>query len=362
MAQEIDAKNQRHGLLEGMQSLARSEGSQRALSPAIKRNDPEMLKVREDYYRQLLKVRPRRRAERPTRRYIRHELRRIKAIQKPTLLNIILFNRRVNRAFNWLRGRQHNFATHEQQVFGLQQSISAAESAAQITDKIRSIGLNFQDEAFVKKNVAMGLDYFPVPLTEPGVKNAQIIAHVKRLEGTDAYYVERFDAISRPTLADVIRGADGPKVSFSMVEGVQFTAVEAGNLVNGRPIQKEVDGQMVWFTRDAGKTGGLSEPFQSTVLDSIRSYNLKETQDEVSLTKLKETLAAGGRAAVTHLLPGGETETMKVGVSPNGHVLYFYNSNDRVVDINDHQSRLHAARDIVQMVPVPKLETSRMHI
>lgn len=315
------------------------EAQYRVDNPASHRKDPYNLNLQKKHYeavllesRNMKKLTP---EERNALRYVRHEIRRLNAQLEPNLWKTILYNDLINRMFNFLLGRQANYSNHGQILKSYEKATVLETNFTNIQKSMRDLGFQGNIEQILKKWMASNLSEFSLRHTEPNSPKTEFVLHFKKLPGTDAYYFNNFDAISRPTPESILKNdPNNPRMNFSIIGGIQFTAQEAAQLTNGRPIQKDVNGEKMWYTQDATSPNGLRQ--KSFDLEgALSEWKIKEMQNPSERKVLLNALTSGNQKPVTLLLPNGHEQKVYVKVAWNVDQLAFSNKEGQFVDAHN---------------------------
>src|SRR6185437_2325036 len=92
----------------------------RVNNPMTAKNDPLLLQKQVNHYKAVLdryrKFRGLTSEERKTRRFLRHEVRRLTAAAYPKIATRLLYNKVINAGLNWLLGRYANYTRHKKQL------------------------------------------------------------------------------------------------------------------------------------------------------------------------------------------------------------------------------------------------------
>jgi hypothetical protein len=317
------------------------ESQHRVNNLAAKVNSPAALELREkflvnaiDAFRKTrdLKLTP---AERETRTYLRHELRRTRALQKPTLLKRIIFNRWVNRRINNLIGRKGIFRQHDKMVEAFETKTALSVNAANLQDELRALGFRGQVEEPVKRMMAGNLKEFAFPHVDIHRPDTDFVFHVKKMPGSDAYFLEKFVASHRQTKQEVLRGQPAmPPLVVSLKNDVVFNADEARILAAGQAVNKNPLGTTVWYVTE-NQFGGIKE-IDYDLAGQLGRLPIKEMQTAESASLVK-SVAQGKAIAVTLLLSGDEsakaTIQLRVDNQKNPY-LHITSADGQVIDTN----------------------------
>lgn len=340
------------------------EAKYRVENPAAKRDDPMTLEHYKKNYQAIIqayrKVKGKTDDEKNTLRYIRHEVRRINAKLKPTLLKRILHNRVVNWAFNTLLGRQANYTQHKEKFELYEKWATLETNSKELQKQLSAKGFTVNLEQALQKRMSHNLPEFTLRYRDAEHNQTDYVLHFKKIPGTDAYYFKSFDTILRPTVESVLKNdPNSPKLSFSTTDEVKFTAQEAAALISNRPVKKELDdGVQKWYARDVLSPTGMRQ-LDFDVHSALKGYAIKEMKTPAARTALTNALESGRRREVTLQLPGGAEEKVMVGVSGNVKDLNFYSQSGRYLNVDDLMSASSKAVKVFQKTLAKKEEQTQ---
>lgn len=354
-------------LLDALLLHTHQEVSYRLARPAVSRNDPVTLELQESHFRNVLeayrKAKELTPAERSTRRYLRHALRRSRLRQRP------LAYRLVYQAASWLVntaiGRRSNIVQHRKQIATYEKGVAVEQNVQLLGESLRSAGFGLVPEQTLQDRLKHQLPSFDIRYNDPNYPKTDFILHIKKLPGADAYYLAGFDALSTPTLKDVLstlhnQGKKGsmesqPRMQFDRTNGYEFSAKEASNLVNGRPILKEVAGEAQWFRPGASLSAGEYRP-EFDVQTALRELPIKEMKQPISRNNLVVALQEGAQREVTLQLSGGQEEKALISVAADARSVQLHSPEGRYLDLNDFANRLSVACQTHQQAQVRRLQ------
>lgn len=315
---------------------AEQEAAHRVQNPLSRRADPDVMDHLKKQYESILtryaKTRELTPAERKTRSYIRHEVRRFRAKLQPTIARSIIHFRPVNWLLNSLLGRQENLREHDRLVSTIDKNTSTAYNIEQLHGQMAKVGFTGQIETALKRMIDLDVPSFSVRHIQPSVSDASFLLHFEKIPGRDVYYLKSFDAMPRHSFQSAITDdQNSPKINFPLNKSLSFSPAEAGNLTNGRPVQKELNGNPVWYMRDASGVPSLQQrPFD---LDqALTDLKINGPINPSERTKLLRTLGSGGAAAVTLTARNGQVETYRIKVGYNADRLIFMDADGRYLD------------------------------
>ena len=345
-------------LLDAMLLHTKQEVAYRMNNPAARRDDPVSRQLQLDHYRSVLdafrKTKDLAPAERSTRRYLRHAIRRNKLRGRP--LTYQLAYRSASWIVSTLLRRRSGVVRHRKELAAFEKGAAVEQNVHLLGDQLRRAGFNLVPEQALQQHLQHQLPRFDLRYSDPNHSKTDFVLHFKKLPGADAYFFAGFDAISRPTLQDVIkRNENNPKMAFSMIEGPAFTANEAAQLAAGRPIQKDVAGQPLWFRPNMPSPVGEHRP-DFDLLRSVGELPIKEMKHAISRNNLLAALQSGEQREVTLQLPGGREEKALLSIAADLGGVQVHTKEGRYLDIADYTKRLTAAKLNQQQAQVRKLQ------
>jgi hypothetical protein len=315
---------------------AEQEAAYKVQNPLTRKDDPAILQHLKGQYENILsafrKTRGLSREERKTRAYLRHEVRRLRAKLQPTIFRSIVYARPVNWLLNTLLRRRANYRRHAQTVSAVGKSTLIEYNVAEIHQQMAKVGFTGQIESALKRLMNHNLPAFSVRHVQPDVPHTDFLLHFEKVPGRDVYHFKSFDALALPNIQSVLaNNPAAPTMNFFLNQGISFSANEAGNLANGRPVQKEGHGQTVWYMQDHSGTPSLQQrPFD--VEQALTELKLKGPGDPSERAKLVSTLRAGGVGNVTFKHKDGQLENYRVKVGFNADRLIFMDADNKLVD------------------------------
>jgi hypothetical protein len=324
------------------------EGKYKSDNPAVQKNDPYLLVLRKSSFDSILQRYGKQKGlspkEKSTRRYLRHEVRKMDAKFNPTRLKRFLFNPAINWLVNTILGDRARYAAHDRLLSTVEKTAFQDNNLRQVKESLKETGLTHDLEGPLKKRISHDLSEFHFRHSEPGCLHADFVLHFKKLPNSDAYYFERFDAISRPTLDSVLKNeASSRRHSFSRTEKLKFSAQEASSIVNGLPIAKEKNGQEMWFALDPYELRGV-------VFDlgkELAKWPIKEMQNEVQALILINNLKHGIDRKVTMMYPDGTEEKFQIKANAADKRLDFYNQDGDPINSPNVQ-KYEKAKQIIE--------------
>jgi hypothetical protein len=104
----------------------------------------------------------------------------------------------------------------------------------------------------LKRMMDQGLPQFHLPYTDLQNKDSYFVLHFNKFPGTDQYYFEKFEAVTRPSLDSLLnQDKNCQRYTFSQVGGgMRFSAQEADRIVNGKCVFKDGDWQGLMFANE----------------------------------------------------------------------------------------------------------------
>ena len=317
------------------------ESQQRVNNLAAKKDGPASLELREKFLVNAIEAFKKTRdlnltpAERETRSYLRHELRRTRALQQPTPLKRIIFNRWVNRRLNNLMGRKGIFRNHDKMVEAFETKTALAVNAANLQNELRELGFRGQMEEPLKRMMAGNLKEFAFPHFDIHRPDTDFVFHVKKMPGSDAYFLEKFVASHRQTKQEVLKGQPPiTPVVVSLKNDIVFTADEARVLAAGQAVNKDPLATKVWYVTE-NQLGGVKK-IDYDLAGQLGRLPIIEMQTAESASLVK-SVAQGKVTTVTLRLPGEELAKATLQMRVDSHktpYLHFKAADGQVIDAN----------------------------
>jgi hypothetical protein len=317
--------------------FADQEATYKVNNPLARKDDPVALDHLKKQYENILSgLRETRRLtpeEKRTRAYLRHEVRRLRATLQPTFVRTVIHFRPINWLLNALLGRQANYRQHQRVIHGSSQKTLVEYNTAQLHQQMAEVGFTGQIETALKQMMVDNPPSFSIRHMQPNVPHTDFLLHFTRLPGREVYYFQSFDATSRPNIQSVLcKDPASPTIHFTVVGAAMvFSAAEAGNLANGRPVQKQWNGQDVWYMQDHSGAPSLQQrPFN---LDqALADWKVKVPGDSTQRAKLIATLRSGGVGTIAFKQKDGQVEHFRVKVGFNADRLMVTDVHGRYVD------------------------------
>lgn len=303
-------------LLSLLQYFTELESQHRVNNLAARKTSPQTLQLQQKFLKNVVEANRRTSGlstdEKKTLQYLRHLLRRNKALQSPTLAKRFLYSRPVNWLFNRLLGRQRNFRLHKGKVTQFEKRTALEVNAANLTQEMVDHGFRVQLDGPIRRMMAAGLKEFAIPYYDIALPDTNYALHFKRLEGTDAYFFEKYDATHRKTRVELLRDPSTPEpVTVHLSNAVVFSAEEARQLAADRPLQKTIAGENVFIVRDPDNALGVRKVY----------FDLERELDPFVIAELApgrgrelflSDLAKGKQREATLRLPDGSQEIVLV--------------------------------------------------
>jgi len=313
------------------------ETAYKVQNPLAHKDDPDSIQHLKKQYENIIaafrKTRELTPEERQTRAYLRHEVRRMRAKLSPTAFRSVVHFKPINWLLNSLLRRQANYARHNKEIAAYGKSTAADYNSEQLHQQMAKAGFTAQMEKALKKMMNLNLSEFSLRHVQPDAPNADFLLHFKKLPGRDVYYFKAYDAAPRPNIESVIANDPAvPKMSFFTDTPIKFSAQEAANLTNGRPVQKTMqDGLKYWYMQDHSGRPSLQQKFFD-LSQALKDFPIKELKSPAQREKLLSNLQSGGISTVTLISKEGVEEKLQVKVGFNADKLGFTNQDGQYVD------------------------------
>jgi len=345
-------------LLEALLLHTKQEVAYRVNNPAARKNDPQSRQLELDHYHSVLEAfRGRRnltRAERSTRRYLRHAIRQNKLRGKPLLYQW------AYRVTSWIVSvlllRRSGIVRHRRELAGVEQGTAVQQNVHRLGNQLREAGFNQVPEQALQERLRHRLPRFDLRYADPEHPKTDFILHFQKLSGADAYFFAGFDAIDRATLQDVIKRTDtNPAMRFSMNDGPAFSAREAAHMAGGRPVLKEVDGQPLWFRSNGSSPQGEYRP-GFDLARSAAQLPVREMKNPTTRDNLLAALRSGARREVTLQFAGGWEEKAYLSVAADLSGVQLHTKEGKYFDLDDYMRRFSLAKQSHEKAQNQKLQ------
>jgi len=319
-------------VLDALLMQAEQEATQRTRNPALRRDDPYLLGLRQAQYQSILDgYRHRDDLTREEKRgliYVRTQLRRLNARLRPNLLNRIRYLRPVNWIFNWVRGRAalvEGYNTHLQEE---DRRTVQQQNAQRLSEEMKKAGFKVSLDAPLKRAIAQDRPYFNLPYAASDDAKTDYVLHFRKLPGTDAYYLDNFDASTKPTPQEVLRGNPIIRQNFSLIDGYSLSAQEAASIIRQIPVARNIDGQEKWLITDSV---GERRWVDFDLKEALNRFPIRELKEPPRLQALLSALQSGIPRDVT-FRRNNQTHELRVQIDPWAQSLIFKDQNGNIVD------------------------------
>jgi hypothetical protein len=277
------------------------------------------------------------REEKKTLRYIQHERAKLRTKLRPNLVRRVRYSRIVDVMAGFLIGRYSMYKWHNETLQNDQKDLLRTHNLINLQDSIKKAGFNISTEGPLKKMIDLNLPEFHLRYNDPlHCKNTDYVLHFKKIPGSDIYYFDKFDAAARPTLQSVLNNdSSSLRQSFSLFDSMNITAREAANLVNGRPISKEMNGKETWLYLDIARRNDLQNyPYKTFTFDlekALAKLPIKQYENPGQRSTLLQELKAGNSREVT-MTRNGQSIKYTIEAAPNIKTVNIFDSYKRLQD------------------------------
>lgn len=334
-------------------------------NPSYKKSDPKALGLRRKHLTGILqgyrKDNQLTYGEKQALQYVRHELRKTRLKQRPSLARVLLYAKPLRWLINTLRGRQRYYNAVNREMDRVEKAIVIGPNAANLQQALKDYGFVNQLEHALRVRLAYGPDEFSIRTPEVSKSDTNYLLHFKKIEGSHTYYFAGFDVSKRST--GIYRPTDQkqePVLSVRTTDKIQLTAEDAQRLVHGAPISKIVDGQPIWIALSAD--GRRLETFSFSLEDKLKNLPIKEMNLAESRQALLSDLTAGKEAFMTLQLPSGEEKGMIGSVvksTQDQKISMSFRDDIGKIDPFDLTKDRSKAQQILQNINSPVLTKSR---
>jgi hypothetical protein len=319
-------------VLDALLMQAEQEATQRTRNPTLRRDDPYLLGLRKAQYESIVDgYRNRNDLTREEKRgltYVRTQLRSLNARLHPNLLNRIRYLRPVNWIFNWIRGRAALVDGYNSQLQDQDRRTVQEQNVQRLSEEMKKAGFKVPLEGPLKRAIAQDRPYFNLPYAASDDAKTDYVLHFKKLPGTDAYYLDNFDAATKPTPQEVLRGNPIVRQNFSLIDDYALSAHEAAAIIRQIPVSRNIDGQEKWLITDAlGERRWVDFNLQ----DALKKYPIKELRDPARKQALLAALHSGSSRDIT-FHKNGQTHELRVEVDSWAEGLVFKDKNGNLID------------------------------
>lgn len=269
-------------------------------------------------------------------RYVRHEIAMMKARLNPTILNQILYSNVADSIGSFINGNRQFYKNHNSTIKDIQRDLIQEHNLQALSTSMKKAGFSFQIEGKLKKMIEQDLPQFHIRDYDIHYPKADFVLHFKKFPGTDVYYFEKFDAVSRPSLDSVLSNDPScRRHTFSLHDKMRFTANEAANLVNGKSVCKNIDGKETWLLLNA-TSNYRQQPFETISFNlekAMERLPIKQKENPSQYQSLLQTLKAGNSKEVIFTINGNSVKYI-IDAAPSRKMIDVLDKNDRLVDIS----------------------------
>lgn len=319
-------------VLDALLMQAEQEATQRTRNPTLRRDDPYLLGLRRAQYESILNGYGNRtdltRQEKNGLTYVRVQLRSLNALLRPTLLNRIRFLPPVDWMANWIRGRAALVDGYNRQLQDEDRRTVQDQNVQRLSEEMKKAGFKVSLEGPLKRAIAQDRPYFNIPYAASDDAKTEYVLHFKKLPGTDAYYLDNFDASTKPTPQQVLKGNSIVRQNFSLIDDHALSAQEAASIIRQMPVSRNIDGQEKWLICDArGERSWVGFDLQN----ALKKYPIKELRDPARMQALINALRTGVSRDIT-FQKNNQTQELQVQVDPKAQGLLFKDRSGTLVD------------------------------
>ena len=335
----IDNTRYSNRVLDALRLYAEQETQLLIANPRGHRTDRTAMQLKYQHYTNLNKS-LRKGADREERRslqYVRKERGKLRAALSPTIARKILYSGIVDTVRNFMAGKHTLYKWHYQTLQNDRQDTIRTHNLVSLQDSLKKTGFNMSMEGPLQKMIDLNLPEFHLQYNDPlHCKNTDFTLHFKKIPGADIYYLEKFDASSRLTLQSVLTNDNTTvRQSFSLLDKMKVTAVEAANLVNGRSVCKEVDGKETWLSLDLtrkDKQQNYAYKAQTFDLEKVLGkWPIKQWENLGQRNTLLDTLKMGNGREVTMIIKG-QSIKYTIEDAPSLKTIHIFDNNNRLQD------------------------------
>lgn len=316
---------------------------QKISNPAAWRTDLSAITLKQQYYNNILKTYRRKLSpqEKQSRRYVKRELRRMKATLNPTILNTFFQLPVINAVRAVVTGNYQQYKMQDAAAKEIEKSLIRTSNLQSLKEQMQKAGFSLQVDTTLQNMLRHGFDSFHIRYNDPlHCKNTDYILHFNKIPGSDIYYFDKFAASATPDLKSVINhGHATVKQTFSMQSDLLFSAQEAAILVNKGHICKNIDGGEKWVALDLTKINSIGKPYlRSSTFDLRRAlsklpFKPSQMENPAFIEKLIDTLKTGASRVVDLMVEGGKAMKYKIHAAPHLNKLLVHDSNNKLVDV-----------------------------
>jgi hypothetical protein len=322
-------------VLDTLLMQAEQEAAQRTRNPTLGREDPYLLSLREAQYQSILNGYARRkdlsREESQGLTYVRSEIRRLNSRLNPTFFSRIRYSRSVNWLANWIRGRAALVDGYNRRLQDEDRRTVQGLNVQRLTEEMKKAGFKISLEGPLKRAIAQDRPAFYLPYAASDDAKTDYVLRFKKLPGTDTYYLDNFDAATKPTPQEVLRGIPIIRQNFSLVDDYPLSAHEAASVIRQMPVARNIEGEEKWLVSAAdGERAWVNFDLQK----ELRHYPISELREPAREQALLTALRSGNTRDVTFTHENGQTRQLHVQVDPSARELFFKDQNGNLVDAN----------------------------
>jgi hypothetical protein len=319
---------------------AEQEAQLKISNPLMATKDKFAIELKHQHYNNIYKAFQKKpnRYEKLSLRYLKHEIAKMNASLQPTLFNKILYSRPGNTIRNFINGYNLAYARHNSTIKNVQRELIQNNNLQQLSTSMKKAGFNFEMEGPLKKMIEQDSPDFHLRYSDINSRNAHFVLHFKKIQHTDTYYFEKFDAISSPTLEALLNDDSSTlRKTFHLLDKPDFTSKEAASMVNGKSICKTIDGIDTWISIEPAIRFGESAGFSKHYFDlekELKKLTIKGADNPNFFAKLVNALKSGSSKEVTIIIKDRPIACF-LEANPTRQAVYITDKSNKPVDVRD---------------------------
>lgn len=270
--------------------------------------------------------------------YVRHEMGKIKARLQPTVLRRVLYNRPVNAVRNFMNGYNIWYSRLNHEMQSIQKDILLAHNLETLKAGLKAGGFSLNMDNVLERMLKQNFPSFHIRYTDPlHQKNTDFTIHFTKIPGADLYYLQKFDAVCRPSLQSVLKNDPGTvRKTFSLDDKIVFSATEAASLVNGKAVCKMVDGKEQWLSLNITKGYNQENEYNQVKFNVYRVLEqlpILEMTDPTKAIRLIESLKTGVNKEITLQLHSHRVKAV-IAAAPHQKTVLLTDKNGQYLDMD----------------------------
>lgn len=294
--------------------------------------------------------------ERMALKFVRYEIKKLKAKIEPTWFNKIYYSEFAEKVKAAIRGENNPITYYQKTCSNIVKELTQQHNLQNLTAELKKSGFNLEMEGSLKRMISLNLPEFHLRYADIENPNAHYVLHFKKIPDTDLYYFQKFDAVARPSLDALLnRDPSCCKKTFHLNSEVKITAQESGNLVNGKSVCRFLDGEERWIMIDRETNRLIEVPYN--LEKNLSRLPIKEREDINKYQAAIDTLKKGGKKEITLLINEKPVKYL-IEAAPWENTVYVFDKGNRLVDIDLIVNSQQTTKNLVHLINEEKITHS----